>query len=76
MVQKVKDATGNKIFHVLDAVSGSDTQFTSVKILAEDKPGKLVLVQPHVEGIQDVRKDATVTSPSALPSPLELLASI
>jgi len=40
MVQEVKDATGNKISHVLDAVFGSDTQFTSVKILVEDKPGK------------------------------------
>jgi len=71
MVQKVKDATGNKISHVLDAVSGSDTQFTSVKILAEDKPGKVVLVQPHVDGIQNVRKDVQVTSSSTFP-PLPL----
>ena len=67
MVQKVKDATGNKISHVLDAVSGSDTQFTSVKILAEDKPGKVVIVQPHVDGIQNARKDVQVTSSSTLP---------
>jgi len=66
MVQKVKDAAGNKISHILDAVSGSDTQFTSVKILAEDKPGKVVLVQPPVEGIQNARKDAQVASPSTL----------
>ena len=51
MVQKVKDATGNKIHHVLDAVSGSDTQFTSVKILAEDKPGRVIIIWPHVDGI-------------------------
>ena len=62
MVQKVKDATGNKISHVLDAVSGSDTQFTSVKILAEEKPGKLVIVQPPVDGIHDARKDVQVKS--------------
>ena len=67
MVQKVKDAAGNKISHVIDAVSGSDTQITSVKILAEDKPGKVVLVQPHVEGVQDVRKDVQVTSLSTFP---------
>ena len=64
MVQKVKDAAGNKISHVLDAVAGSDTQLTSVKILAEDKPGKVVIVLPHAEGVQDVRKDVQVTSPS------------
>jgi len=61
MLQKVKDAAGNKISHVLDTVSGSDTQPTSVKVLAEDKPGKLVIVLPHVDGVQDIRKDVQVT---------------
>ncbi|KAF9650154.1 GroES-like protein [Thelephora ganbajun] len=61
VVQKVKDVAGNKISHVLDAISGNDTQFTSLKVLAEDKPGKLVTVLPHAEGIQDVRKDVQIT---------------
>ena len=64
MVQKIKDVAGNKISHVLDAISENDTQFASVKVLAEDKPGKVIIVLPHVEGIQDVRKDVQVTSPS------------
>jgi hypothetical protein len=64
MVRKVKDTTGNKISHVLDTISGKDTQFTSVKVLAEDKPGKLVLVLPPADGIQGVRKDVLVTSVS------------
>ena len=64
VVQKVKDAAGNKISHVLDAKSGNDTQLASVKILAEDKPGKIVLVLPQAEGIQDVRKDVQLTSSS------------
>jgi len=68
MVQKVKDVAGNKIYRVLDAIAGDDTQFTSVKILAEDKPGKLSIVRPHTDGIKDVRKDVQVTSPSNLPS--------
>jgi len=71
MVQKVKDAAGNKISHVLDTVAGNDTQFTSVKILAEDKPGKVVIVLPHIEGVQDVRKDVQVTSPSTYIPPLK-----
>ena len=63
VIQKVKDAAGNKISHVLDTVS-KDTQFTSVKILAEDRPGKVVVVLPQAEGIQDVRKDVQITSSS------------
>ena len=78
MVQKVKDVAGNKISHVLDTVAGNDTQLASVKVLAEDKAGKVVIVLPHVEGIQDVRKDVQVTSPStpessARPKPLTSL---
>ena len=67
MVQKVKDATGNKLFHVLDAISGNDTQVTSIKVLAEDKPGKLVSVLPHPDGIQDIRKDVQISSFVYLP---------
>ena len=67
MIQKVKDAAGNKIHHALDTVSGNDTQFTAIKALAEDKAGKLTLLLPHAEGIQDVRKDVQVASSYALP---------
>lgn len=62
MVQKVKDVAGNKISHVFDAVAGNDTQFNSVKVLAEDKPGKVVIVLPHAPGVQDIRKDVQITS--------------
>ena len=65
MIQKVKDAAGNKISHVLDAISGNDTQFTAVRVLAEGKPGKVVLVLPHADGVQDVRKDVQIKSSSA-----------
>jgi len=61
VIKKVKDRTGNKISHVLDTVAGSNTQLASVKILAEDKPGKVLIVLPHAEGIQDVRKDVQIT---------------
>ena len=70
MVQKVRDATGNKISYVLDTIFGNDTQFISVKVMAEDKPGKLVTVLPQASGIQDFRKDVKVMSSSTLP-PLE-----
>ena len=69
MIQKVKGIAGNKITHVFDTIAGKDTQFASVKVLAEDRPGKVVIVLPHVEGVQDVRKDVQVTSSSTLPSP-------
>ena len=65
MIKKVKDATGNSISHVFDTVAGNDTQLTAVKVLAEDKPGKVVAVLPLAEGIQDVRKDVQVTSSSS-----------
>jgi hypothetical protein len=64
MIKKVKGAAGNKIYHVLDTVAVGDTQFTSVKVLAEDKPGKVVTLLPLAEGVQDVRKDSQVTSSS------------
>jgi hypothetical protein len=67
VIQKVKDVAGNKISRVLDAVGGNDTQFASVKILAEDKPGRILVVQPLAEGIQDVRKDVSITSSSTPP---------
>ena len=80
VVRKVKDAAGNKISHVLDTVS-KDTQFASVKILAEDKPGRVVIVLPQAEGIQDVRKDVQITSssvpePSARSKPLTKFLSV
>ena len=62
VVQKVKDAAGNKISHVLDAVAGKETQFSSVKILAEGKPGKVVVVLPYAEGVQEIRKDVQISS--------------
>ena len=64
VIQKVKDVAGNNITHVLDAISEKDTQFASLAVLAEDKPGKLAIVLSHAEGIQDVRKDVRVTSSS------------
>ena len=67
MIKKVKGAAGNKIYHVLDTVAVGDTQFTSVKVLAEDKPGKVVTLLPLSEGVQDVRKDSQVTSSSLSP---------
>ena len=81
MIQKVKDVAGNKISHVFDAISENDTQFASVKVLAEDKPGKVAIVLRHAEGIQDVRKDVQVTSPSTpelfvQPKPLTDLLSV
>lgn len=63
MIQKVKDAAGNKISHVFDTIAGKDTQLTAVKVLAEDKPGKVVTVLPLAEGTQIDRKDVQVTSP-------------
>lgn len=70
MIQKVKDAAGNKISHVFDTVAGNDTQLAAVKVLAEGKPGRVVTVLPLAEGIQSFRKDVKVTSPSPTSSPI------
>ena len=83
VVQKVKGVTENKISHVFDTISGNDTQFASVKALAEDKPGKVVVVLPHAVGVRDVRKDVQVASSSTslslsleLPARLKLLINL
>jgi len=71
MVQKIKDVAGNKISHVLDAISRKDTQFASVQVLALDKPGKVALMLPLAEGIQDARKDVQIKSPSTSKSSVQ-----
>lgn len=64
MIRKVKDVAGNKISHVFDTIAKNETQSVAVKVLAEDKPGKVTIVLPLAEGVQDIRKDSQVTSPS------------
>jgi len=68
MIQKVKAATGDKIHIALDTISEKETQFTTLKALAEDVPGKLLVILPPVEGIRDVRKDVEVGCSFAFPS--------
>ena len=67
VIDKVKGATGNKISHILDTKGGPDTQYASVLILAEDKPGRIVTVLPQTKGIdwKEERKNAEVICPSA-----------
>ena len=67
MIQKVKAATGDKIHVALDTISGKETQFTTIKTLAEGAPGRLLVILPLVEGISDVRKDVEVRCSSTLP---------
>jgi len=60
MIQKLKAATSDKIHIALDTISEKETQFMTMKALAEDAPGKLLVILPPVEGISDVRKDVEV----------------
>ena len=67
MIQKIKAATGDKINIALDTVSEKETQFTAIKALAEDAPGRLLVILPPAEGIFDVRKDVEVGCSSTFP---------
>ena len=67
MVQKVKATTGDKIHVALDTISGEQTQFTAIKVLAEGVPGRLLVVLQAAEGISDVRKDVEVICWSPFP---------
>jgi len=69
MIQKVKAATGDKIHIALDTISEKETQFTTIKALAEDVPGKLLVILPQVEGLSDVRKDVEIGCSSTFPYP-------
>lgn len=67
MIQKIKVATSDKIHIALDTVSEKETQFTAIKALAEDAPGRLLVILPPAEGIFDVRKDVEVGCSSTFP---------
>ena len=69
MIQKVKAATGDKIHVALDTISGEQTQFTSIKVLAEGVPGRLLIILQAAEGISDVRKEVEVICSSHSPRP-------
>ena len=68
MIQKVKAATGDKIHIALDTISEKETQFTTLKALAEDVPAKLLVILPPVEGLHNVRKDVEIGCSSTFPS--------
>ena len=60
MIQKVKAATGDTIHVAIDCISEKETQFTTIKALAEGVPGRFLVILPLVEGISDVRGDVEV----------------
>lgn len=70
MIHKIKAATGDKIHIAIDTISEKETQLTTLKALAEDAPGRLLVILLPVEGISDIRKDVEVGCSSTFSPPL------
>lgn len=68
VVDKLKKGTGDKIHVAVDTISEPDTQATTVRVLAENKPGKLIIVLAPSEEARNIRKDVEVTGTSFLGS--------
>ena len=68
-IQKVKSATSDKVHIAIDTISEKETQFTTIRALAESAPGRLLVILPPVEGIFDARKDVEVLCSSTFSLP-------
>lgn len=60
VVEKIKKGTGDKIHVAVDTISEPDTQVTTVRVLAESKPGKVIVILPVIEGARNFRKDVEI----------------
>jgi len=60
VVGKLKKETGDKIHIAVDTISETDTQATTVRVLAENKPGKVVVILPPSAEARAIRKDVDI----------------
>lgn len=70
-MEKLKKGAGDKIHLAVDTISEPDTQATTVRVLAENKPGKVIVILSPSEEAKNIRKDVDVIRMSFL-SPLEI----
>ena len=67
-MDKLKKGAGNKIHLAVDTISEPDTQATTVRVLAENKPGKIIVILRPSEEARNIRKDVDITGTSLLSS--------
>jgi len=70
-VDKLKKGAGDKISLAVDTISETGTQATTVRVLAENKPGKIIVILRPSEEARSIRKDVDIIGTS-LPSSLEV----
>lgn len=70
-VGDLKKGAGDKIHIAIDTISKPDTQATTVRVLAENKPGKAIVILPRSEEAQNIREDVDIIC-TPLPSSLEI----
>lgn len=71
MVDKLRKGAGDKIHLAVDTISEPDTQAITVRVLAESKPGKIIVILRPSEEARKIRKDVDITGTS-LPGSLEI----
>ena len=70
-MDKLKKGAGGKIYLAVDTISEPDTQAATVRVLAENKPGKIIVILRPSEEARNIRKDVEIIGMS-LPSSLEI----
>ena len=71
VVDKLKKGAGDKIHLAVDTISEPDTQATTVRVLAENKPGKIIVILRPSDEARGIRKDVDIICTS-IPSFLEM----
>lgn len=74
-MDKLKEETGDEIHLAVDTISEPDTQATAVRVLAENKPGKVVVILRPSEEARNIRNDVEIICTSLL-STLEILPTL
>lgn len=68
VVGKLKEGSGDKIHLAVDTISEPATQATTVRVLAENKPGKVIVILSPAKEAQEIRKDVDVIGTPLLSS--------
>jgi len=71
VVDKLKKGAGDKINLAIDTISEPDTQATTVRVLAGNEPGRVVVILRPSEEARNIRKDVDIIGMS-LPGSLEI----
>jgi len=71
VVDKLKKGAREKIHFAVDTISEPNTQATTVRVLAENKPGKVIVILRPSEEARNIRKDVDIIGTS-LPRSLEI----